>query len=51
MAAVGKARKPGPWVGELVEEARDKQYRGEFADREAAHAWLTTTMMENADRV
>lgn len=34
------ARKPGPWVGELVEEARDLQYRGEFADRDAAMQWV-----------
>ena len=40
MAAVGAARKPGPWVGELVSEALDKQYRGEFADAEAAREWL-----------
>lgn len=35
------ARKPGPWVGELVDEARDRQYRGEFAGRDAAMAWVT----------
>lgn len=40
MALVGKSRKPGPWVGDLVEEARDKQYRGEFPDTEAAIQWL-----------
>lgn len=39
MAAAG-GRKPGPWVGELVDEARDRQYRGEFADRNAALAWV-----------
>lgn len=34
------SRKPGPWVGELVEQARDRQYRGEFTDRAAAITWL-----------
>lgn len=36
----GAARKPGPWVGELVDQARDRQYRGEFTDREAALRWV-----------
>lgn len=34
------ARKPGPWVGELVDLARDRQYRGEFTDSEAAMVWV-----------
>lgn len=33
-------RKPGPWVGELVDGARDRQYRGELTDRDAALAWV-----------
>ena len=40
IAATG-GRKPGPWVGELVDEARDRQYRGEFTDRDAALAWVS----------
>jgi len=40
ISAVAGARKPGPWVGELVDEARDRQYRGEFTDRDAAMAWV-----------
>jgi tRNA nucleotidyltransferase/poly(A) polymerase len=40
IAAVAGARKPGPWIGELVDEARDRQYRGEFTDRDAALAWV-----------
>jgi hypothetical protein len=35
-----RAAKPGPWVGELVAEALDRQYRGEFANRAAALNWL-----------
>jgi tRNA nucleotidyltransferase/poly(A) polymerase len=41
IAAIAGARKPGPWVGELVDEARDRQYRGEFTDRDAALAWVS----------
>ena len=40
IVASAGGRKPGPWVGELVDEARDRQYRGEFADRAAALAWV-----------
>jgi tRNA nucleotidyltransferase/poly(A) polymerase len=40
IALVGKSRKPGPWVGELVAEALDRQYRGEFTDVDAAREWL-----------
>jgi tRNA nucleotidyltransferase/poly(A) polymerase len=32
-------RKPGPWVGKIVEEAMERQYRGEFTDRDAALEW------------
>lgn len=32
-------RKPGPWLGKLLEDARERQYRGEFADAEAAVSW------------
>lgn len=35
----GTDRKPGPWVGQIVEEAKERQYRGEFADRDAALEW------------
>ena len=35
-------RKPGPWLGELVSEALDRQYRGEFADKDAAVAWAVS---------
>jgi tRNA nucleotidyltransferase/poly(A) polymerase len=41
IAAVAGARKPGPWVGDLVDEARDRQSRGEFTDRDAAVAWVS----------
>lgn len=40
LVCAGGGRKPGPWVGELVAEALDRQYRGEFADAEAAREWL-----------
>jgi tRNA nucleotidyltransferase/poly(A) polymerase len=40
IAAGAGARKPGPWVGELVDEARDRQYRGEFTAQAAALAWV-----------
>jgi len=33
-------RKPGPWVGELVTDALDRQYRGQWRDRTAAVQWL-----------
>lgn len=29
-------RKPGPWLGKLVADILDRQYRGEFGNREAA---------------
>lgn len=32
-------RKPGPWLGELMNEALDRQYRGEFRSKEEALAW------------
>jgi len=35
VAAAG-GRRPGPWVGELVAEALDRQYRGEFTDKSGA---------------
>jgi len=35
-------RKPGPWLGELVSESLDRQYRGEFADKDAAVAWAVS---------
>lgn len=35
-------RKPGPWLGELVAEALDRQYRGEFVDKDAAVAWAVS---------
>jgi len=40
------SRKPGPWVGELVAEARERQYRGEFSDQDAALAWLENRVSE-----
>lgn len=33
------SKKPGPWVGELVAAALDKQYRGEFVTKDAAVKW------------
>lgn len=36
------SRKPGPWLGELVAESLDRQYRGEFADKDAAVAWAVS---------
>ena len=41
LAAVGGSRKPGPWVGELVDRALDHQHRGDFDSREAALRWIT----------
>ena len=41
LAAVGGSRKPGPWVGELVDRALDHQHRGDFHSREAALRWIT----------
>lgn len=35
-----RTRKPGPWVGELVTKALERQYRGGFANRAAALEWL-----------
>lgn len=29
-------KKPGKWMGQLLDEVRDRQYRGEFADKKAA---------------
>lgn len=37
------SRKPGPWLGKLVEEALDRQYRGQFASKEEALAWVKST--------
>lgn len=39
LAAAG-GRKPGPWVGELVAAALQRQYRGEFPGRPEALTWL-----------
>ncbi len=41
LAASGGSRKPGPWVGELVDHALDRQHRGDFDSREAALRWIT----------
>lgn len=35
-------RKPGPWLGALVNEALDRQYRGEFTDKDAALSWAVS---------
>jgi tRNA nucleotidyltransferase/poly(A) polymerase len=40
------SRKPGPWVGALVAEALERQYRGEFSDQDAALAWLENHVSE-----
>lgn len=37
------SRKPGPWLGKLVDEALDRQYRGQFTDKEDALAWVQST--------
>lgn len=37
------SRKPGPWVGKLVDEALDRQYRGLFEDKEDALEWVQST--------
>lgn len=42
IATVSGGRKPGPWVGDLVTAALDRQYRGEFHSRTEALAWLRT---------
>ncbi len=39
-------RKPGPWLGELVSEALDRQYRGEFPTKDAAVAWAIKRAQE-----
>lgn len=40
--AAAAGRKPGPWVGELVDAALQRQYRGEFTGRPEALTWLAT---------
>lgn len=40
-------RKPGPWLGALVNEALDKQYRGEFPDKPAAVNWAVNRAGED----
>ena len=43
LAAAAGARKPGPWVGELVAAALQRQYRSEFPSRTEALSWLKAT--------
>ena len=50
LAAAG-ARKPGPWVGELVAAALQRQYRGEFTTREHALTWLRAAAAAPAEKV
>ncbi len=40
LAAAG-SKKPGPWVGALVDAALDRQHRGRFTTRTEAVQWLT----------
>ena len=40
-------RKPGPWLGKLVEETLDRQYRGEFADNTAALEWAVSQALSD----
>ena len=42
VVAAAKGRKPGPWVGDLVDAALAGQYRGEFNNRIAALSWLNS---------
>lgn len=42
LAASG--RKPGPWVGELIGQARLAQARGDFRDKDAALSWLSEAL-------
>jgi tRNA nucleotidyltransferase/poly(A) polymerase len=42
LAASGRSKKAGPWVGELVAEALDRQHRGEFPRRSDALCWLSS---------
>lgn len=37
-------RKPGPWVGALVDEALDRQYRGFFKDADDAREWARAVL-------
>lgn len=43
------SRKPGPWVGKLLDETRDRQYRGEFSDRNAALAWVRDQLLQSEE--
>lgn len=38
-------RKPGPWVGKLVDEALDRQYRGLFKDKDTALEWVKNSLL------
>lgn len=38
------SKKPGPWMGKLLEEIRDKQYRGEFKNKEEALDFAKNTV-------
>lgn len=44
MAAAGGSRKPGPWVGELVGAALDRQHRGRFRSRTDALQWIAAAL-------
>ncbi|TXH09933.1 MAG: CCA tRNA nucleotidyltransferase [Spirochaetes bacterium] len=34
------SRKPGPWLGNLLDDVRDRQYRREFANADEALSWV-----------
>ena len=51
LAAAAGARKPGPWVGELVAAALQRQYRGELPSRTEALTWLKTAAAGPAEKV
>ena len=41
--AAAAGRRPGPWVGQLVEQALQRQHRGDFTGRDEALNWLNDT--------
>jgi tRNA nucleotidyltransferase/poly(A) polymerase len=50
VVAAAAGCKPGPWVGELVAVALDRQYRGEFSGRGQALNWLDSAVAEREQK-
>jgi len=50
LAAAAGARKPGPWVGDLVVAALQRQYRSEFPTRTDALNWLDAAVAGTAEK-